>query len=137
MPEPLHDQIAALHGAVVALGRAEETGDPKKRAPAAAEEEAAKRLGQLLGRPLPKELRARIQKIEKRLGARKPAAPHSCSACAWLPSRRAQQQLVELRRDPCVSDRPAVLPLQPSLSLWKTRIEQSQSHHWLTPKQSH
>ena len=75
MAETLHDQVAALHGAVVALGRAEESGDPEKRAPAAAEEQAAKRLGQLLGRPLPKELRARLQKIEKRLGARKPEAP--------------------------------------------------------------
>lgn len=75
MPESLHDQIAALHGAVWALGRAEESGDPDKQAPAAAEEQAAKRLGQLLGRGLPKELRARLQKIEKRLGARKPDAP--------------------------------------------------------------
>jgi len=75
MAETLHDQIAALHGAVVALGRAEESGDPARAAPASAEEAAAKRLGQLLGRALPKELRARLQKVEKRLGARKPEAP--------------------------------------------------------------
>lgn len=75
MSETLPDQIAALQNAVVALGRAEESGDPEKAASAAAEEEAAKRLGQLLGRPLPKELRARLQKLEKRLAARKPGGP--------------------------------------------------------------
>ena len=75
MSETLHDQIEALHGAVVALGRADERADPDQPAAPEAEEAAAKRLGQVLGRSLPKELRARLQKVEKRLAARKPGKP--------------------------------------------------------------
>ena len=75
MSESLHDQIEALHGAVVALGRADERADPEQPAAPEAEEAAAKRLGQVLGRSLPKELRARLQKVEKRLAARKPGTP--------------------------------------------------------------
>jgi ATP-dependent DNA helicase RecG len=75
MPESLFEQLAALHAAVVALGRAEEFEDPKKRASAEAEAEAKKRLGQVLRRSIPTDLRARLTKVNKRLKARKPEAP--------------------------------------------------------------
>ena len=75
MAESLFEQIDALHAAVVAIGRAEEAGDPARRAPAEAESEAKKRLGQVMGRSIPTDLRARLTKLRKRMGARKAEAP--------------------------------------------------------------
>ncbi|MFK7897986.1 MAG: ATP-dependent DNA helicase RecG [Myxococcota bacterium] len=77
--ETLHTEIEALAKALVALGRAEEARGADRadlpEAPAEAEEAAAKGLGKLLARNLPVDLRSRLDRVRKRLAARKPASP--------------------------------------------------------------
>lgn len=70
-----HDELAALHDAGVALGRVEERADPEVEAPAAAEQAWKDARAALAKRGLPRELRARLDKLDKRLAARKPGRP--------------------------------------------------------------
>jgi ATP-dependent DNA helicase RecG len=91
--ETLHAEIEALHRAITEIGRREteasEARDSAKKSadatetsrgnhPASvteAEDIAAKALERLQSRQLPVELRQRLEKIQKKLGARKAAAP--------------------------------------------------------------
>lgn len=80
--ETLHAEIEELHRAIVTIGRRESAGfgassavDPESHSDPDAEETAAKGLGRLLSRPLPTELRQRLEKIQKKLTARKADAP--------------------------------------------------------------
>jgi ATP-dependent DNA helicase RecG len=88
MSETLHAQIEALYRAVTVLGGAEEAAakaragkgpSPDTSAPASPEVEEAVRKGlrRILGRSLPKDLRTRLVKLQKRLGARKPDQPRA------------------------------------------------------------
>ena len=73
--ETAHDELVALYDAAVALGRVEERADPEIEPPAAAEQAWKDARAALARRGLPKELRARLDKLDKRLAARKPGAP--------------------------------------------------------------
>ena len=92
MSETLHAQIEALYRAVRVVGRAEEAaavalgqGKPGGAAAVVAVEEVppstleaiGKGLGRILARPLPKDLRARLERLAKRLAARKPDQPRA------------------------------------------------------------
>ncbi|MAG32090.1 MAG: ATP-dependent DNA helicase RecG [Deltaproteobacteria bacterium] len=83
MSETLHAEIASLHGLIAAISRADEvavrasaTGDEAPSASRAGlADEAAARLERLLARPLPVELEKRLEKIRKRLVARRADSP--------------------------------------------------------------
>ncbi len=73
--ETAHEELVALHDAVVALGRVEERADPDETPSEAPEQALTDARAALAKRGLPKELRARLDKLAKRLKARKPGAP--------------------------------------------------------------
>ena len=74
--ETLHDEIAATSRAILEIARYEERADPDAPAPGeAVREAAAGGLRRLAGRRLPVELRKRLERIGKRLGARKEGQP--------------------------------------------------------------
>ncbi|MCP4907082.1 MAG: ATP-dependent DNA helicase RecG [bacterium] len=85
MSDTLHAQIDGLHRAVTAIGRAEEAAalsdaeagtSPRDGIEVPEVEEAAREgLGRILERPLPKDLRQRLVRLQKRLAARKPDKP--------------------------------------------------------------
>jgi ATP-dependent DNA helicase RecG len=75
--ETLHAEIAAVHRAITMIGRGESERSVEEGVASRPdiEEAAAKGLDELLGRALPKELHQRLEKIRKKLRARKPGAP--------------------------------------------------------------
>lgn len=90
MSDTLYAQIGLLHRAVIEIGRAEEaaakgladasataeSGGPAGRGSSEEAEEAASRsLARILGRPLPKDLRSRLVRLQKRLAARRADKP--------------------------------------------------------------
>lgn len=85
MPLSLHDEIRALHRAVIALARQERSTEPdaSRRSPeveqvgetSRAEDAASKGFSAMASRTLPTELRKRFEKIQKKLNSRKPGAP--------------------------------------------------------------
>jgi len=92
MSDTLYAEIDALHRAVTAIGRAEEAaakglGESKPpraagkavaaKLPAKVEAAALERLERILDRTLPKDLRGRLAKLQKRLGARKAGKPRA------------------------------------------------------------
>ena len=75
MSESVHDDFAALHLAVVAIGRVESEGQSGEGASADAERVAAERLAALQRRLLPREVESRLERLGRRLAARTPGAP--------------------------------------------------------------
>ena len=74
MADSLHDEIAALHRAVGAIAAVESSSDAEAQAPDETEAQAEALLEALRARTLPTELRARLDRIARRLAARKPGA---------------------------------------------------------------
>jgi len=75
MEQTLHDRIEELRRSIVEIGRYEQANDPEAPAPSVAEGVATGVLGELLGRPLPPELKARLRQVQKRVASRKVGAP--------------------------------------------------------------
>jgi len=72
----LHQELAATMERVRSLARFEARADPTEEpAPAALEEAVTSGLARLVSRPLPREMRKRLGRLEKRLAARRPGEP--------------------------------------------------------------
>ncbi|HKK53740.1 MAG TPA: ATP-dependent DNA helicase RecG [Myxococcota bacterium] len=85
--EPLHREIATTCEAIRTIARFESKADPSEdRPPPSVEKRAMEGLRRLLSRPLPVELRKRLERVGKRLGAR----------CAGQPRRDLGRELEEL-----------------------------------------